>query len=143
MNFHRVKDKTNELSDLRLKGWVKGKSTGFTNLDEIFTLKVGFPLFIAGAPHCFCKGQLVHTSKGVKSIDKIKVGDKVLSYNHELKINEYRKVIDTPINLSNTEKILRIKMKDGTIINVTEKHRFYTGTEYLQIKDILLSLQKK
>ena len=34
-------------------------------------------------------------------------------------------------------------MKDGSEIKVTEDHRFFTGIEYLQIKDILLSLPKK
>ena len=51
MGFFKVEHKRNELSELRLNGWVKGVSTGFTNLDDIFSLKSGYPLFIAGAPH--------------------------------------------------------------------------------------------
>lgn len=51
MGFFKVEQKANELAELRRVGWVKGTSTGFANLDEIFTLKSGYPLFIAGAPH--------------------------------------------------------------------------------------------
>jgi hypothetical protein len=49
--IYRVRDKANELSELRQKGHTKGLSTGFTNLDENFTLKLGFPLFVAGSPY--------------------------------------------------------------------------------------------
>lgn len=51
VNYFKVQDKANQLSELRLNGWIKGESTGFLNLDEIFSLKSGYPLFIAGAPH--------------------------------------------------------------------------------------------
>lgn len=50
MGFFRVQNKTNELAELRLNGWVKGVSTGLTTLDEIFTLRSGYPLFVAGSP---------------------------------------------------------------------------------------------
>jgi hypothetical protein len=32
-----------------------------------------------------------------------------------------------------------IKMKDGTIIQVTENHKFFFGGSYVKIKDILLN----
>ncbi len=66
MAYHKVSHKTNELSEFRLNGWSKGEKTGYDNLDEIFSLKKGYPLFVAGAPHAgkteFILDMLVNTS---------------------------------------------------------------------------------
>ena len=51
MAYYRVRNKTNELNNLRQNGWVRGEDTGFKPLDEICSLKKGYPLFVAGAPH--------------------------------------------------------------------------------------------
>lgn len=51
MAYHRVEDKINQLSELRLNGWQRGLPTGYNCLDKIFSLKKGYPLFVAGAPH--------------------------------------------------------------------------------------------
>ena len=67
----------------------------------------------------------------------------VYSYNHEKRINEYRKVIDVSDNDNHKGKMYEITMKDGTKIKVTDNHRFFTGIEYLNIEKILLSLPDK
>lgn len=51
MGYFKVNQKTSELNKLRETGEVKGKSTGFSNVDESFTLLKGYPIFFAGAPH--------------------------------------------------------------------------------------------
>lgn len=51
MAYFKANQKISDLSKLRLDGWVKGNDTGFEPLDVIFSLKKGYPLFIAGAPH--------------------------------------------------------------------------------------------
>jgi hypothetical protein len=51
MAYHKVEHKSGELQDLRINGWVRGENTGFAPLDEICSLKKGYPFFVAGAPH--------------------------------------------------------------------------------------------
>lgn len=51
MAFFKAHQKTSELQDLRNNGWVRGLDTGFEPLDAICSLKKGYPIFIAGAPH--------------------------------------------------------------------------------------------
>lgn len=113
------------------------------NLDENFSTLTSQILLVTGRPSCFDKNRLVHTSKGVCEISKLNIGDSVLSYNHTKRINEYKRVIDVSINDNHPGKMYKIKMKDGSEIKVTDNHRFFTGSEYLQIKDILISLGNK
>lgn len=40
-----------ELNQLRESGFLKGEFTGFTGLYDIFSLKKGYPIYVAGAPH--------------------------------------------------------------------------------------------
>lgn len=51
MSYYRVRDKMPELSDLRNFSVTRGVNTGFEPLDAIMSLKKGYPLFVAGAPH--------------------------------------------------------------------------------------------
>jgi hypothetical protein len=50
MGYFKASQKANELTKLRMEGWISGTSTGIEPLDEIYTMKKGYPLFIAGAP---------------------------------------------------------------------------------------------
>lgn len=49
--YFQLKDVFSQISTLRDVGIPKGESCGLVALDEFFTLKKGFPLFIAGAPY--------------------------------------------------------------------------------------------
>ena len=49
--YFRVSDRTQQLHKLREESVLRGKYCGFNILDEIFTVKRGYPLYIAGAPH--------------------------------------------------------------------------------------------
>lgn len=65
--IYRAIEKQEEVSFIRESGHLKGLSTGFPSLDEIYTLKKGYPLFIAGSPHHgkteFVFDLLINTSK--------------------------------------------------------------------------------
>jgi hypothetical protein len=100
-------------------------------------------LHLWGGSGCFEARQLVVTKKGDKPISEIEIGDEVFCHNHKTGNDEFCKVTylhkyDNPI-----DKIYRIKMKDGIVIEVTENHHFFSGGAYLKIKDILLSLQNE
>lgn len=49
--FFRLFEVADQLGNLRDNGITKGESCGLVALDEFFSLKKGFPLFIAGAPY--------------------------------------------------------------------------------------------
>lgn len=51
MSYYRVRQKTSQLTELRQKAVTRGENTGFEPLDKILSLKKGYPLFVAGAPH--------------------------------------------------------------------------------------------
>lgn len=132
-----------ELREIRIHGDHPGYSTGWGYFDKYFK----FPPFgqlnvVTGCPGCFKKEQLIHTKTGVKPIGDVNPGDMVLSYNHEKRINEYRKVTATPVHKNHKGTLLKIKMKDGTIIVATDNHKFYTGTRYVKIKELLNELRK-
>lgn len=131
-----------DIRNLYENGIQKGKEIGHTAIDECITWETGRLAIVTGIPSCFTKEQLIHTSEGVKKISDIKEGDLVLSYSHERKIEQYKYVLNVNKFDVHTDKLYKIKLKDGTIIKVTGSHKFFTGVEYLQIEKILLSLGK-
>ena len=138
-----VFDWENDYDKFLLNGMRKGFIIGKPTFDKNFSTYTGQYIVVTGIPSCFNSEQLVHMSTGVKKISELVVGDKVYSYNHDKRINEYKKVIDTSNNRNHQGKMYEIVMKDGTKIKVTGNHRFFTGTQYLNIEDILLSLTNK
>lgn len=138
-----VMDWETKYDQFLLNGMEKGFTSGKKSFDKIFSTYTGQYIVVTGIPSCFDSERLVHTSTGVKKISELKVGDMVYSYNHEKRINEYRKVIDVSDNDNHKGKMYEITMKDGTKIKVTDNHRFFTGIEYLNIEKILLSLPDK
>lgn len=75
-----------------------------------------FGLLLGGSP-CFTKGNLVLTNKGLKPIEKIKIGDMVLTHR-----NRYRPVTQIGHKSADT---WRIKFSDTPEFLVTENHPFY------------------
>ncbi|RLI34891.1 hypothetical protein DRO66_08075 [Candidatus Bathyarchaeota archaeon] len=49
--YYKISDVQSKLNHLRNHGIQRGEYCGFEGLDEIYTAKKGYPLFIAGAPH--------------------------------------------------------------------------------------------
>lgn len=78
---------------------------------------------------CIKKGQQVKTIDGNKNIEDIEVGDLVLSYNIDTKVQEYKSVLKTFINLYKSQSynhFLQIELDDGRILEVTPNHKIYT-----------------
>jgi hypothetical protein len=94
-----------------------------------------------GGAGCFYSKQKIVTILGSKFISEIKNGDLVLSYNHKLQSYEFRPVLQKFKYDDHSDRLIEIKMKDGTIIKVTENHKFFLDGQYRHIKDILLDLQ--
>lgn len=126
-----------KIKEYRRDGFPEGDKLGYSNFDNLLSFRPGELTIITGIPNCFYSKQLIETDKGQKEISKVKVGDKVLSYNHKTKNNEYKAVLDTMINQEMKKKMILIKMKDGTEIKVTEDHKFFDGVKYTPIIEIL------
>ena len=103
---------------------------------------------------CFVAGtQVLMADKTTKSIEDVKVGDVVLSYN-EL-TNEYEnKTVTKLIVNPNTTNLARVNLVDGTSIEMNEYHPIYTeegwksltnheGLPTLSKEDKVLSVDRK
>lgn len=77
---------------------------------------------------CFIAGTLVSLQNSFKEIEKIQVGDIVLSYNEENHQNEYSRVLQTMIH-NTTEEIYDLYIEDETL-SVTGIHRFYVRRKH-------------
>ena len=73
---------------------------------------------------CFLAGTKVKTIYGFKNIEKIAVGDLVLSYNETTGKNEYKQVDKVFIHKNNTEDLYSLTI-DNKVLKVTSAHRFY------------------
>lgn len=83
----------------------------------------GQSINFAETTRCFVKGTLVHTNKGLVSIDKIKKGDKVLAFNTETGKTDFKAVNKTFKN--KTKRLVKLVLS-GETIRSTEEHPFLT-----------------
>lgn len=81
----------------------------------------------SGSGGCFLAGTKVMTLDGTKDINKVKVGDMVLTYNEATKNNEYHKVTHLFAYNPNeiNERLYTLKFDDKTTLKVSSTHRFY------------------
>lgn len=84
---------------------------------------------------CLPADTKVETIEGVKELADIKVGDKVLSYNHDKHKTEYKMVTRT-IKKEAPEVMYRLHLSNGTAIISTGNHPHYTSDGYKEAKDI-------
>lgn len=102
---------------------------------------------------CFLKGTKVVTNKGYKDINKVKVGDIVLTYNEATGNNEYHKVTQlfaySPDQIN--ERLYTLKFDDKSTLKVSSTHRFYikrngktnwVATKNLRVGDIVMYSDK-
>lgn len=73
------------------------------------------------AQQCFHPDTLVCTEHGTKKISELEEGDKVLSFNHTLGVDEYCAVEACSL-ISNEKKCLRIWVSDSEYFECTEDH---------------------
>jgi RHS repeat-associated protein len=73
---------------------------------------------------CFVAGTLVHTNKGLKAIEKIKAGDKVLSWDEHAKRFEYKTVAQAFVKQAS--RLVRVYVAgEGGPVVATPEHPFY------------------
>ena len=95
---------------------------------------------------CFIAGTLVTTRSGLKPIEKIVIGDYVLSRNEETGENSYKKVIDTLVR--STQEICTIELENGKIKSTTGhlfmvKDKWWKAALELEIGDVLITSEEK
>ena len=120
-------------------GNASGKTSSSGNSDGGGTNTSGSGITGGG---CFLKGTKVVTINGAKDIDKIKIGDLVLTYNEGTNNNEYHKV--TKLYAYNpdeiNEELYTLTFDDKSILQVSSTHRFYIKRNnqilWLSTKDI-------
>ena len=76
---------------------------------------------------CFEKGTEVLTNNGYKDISKLKVGEKVLSYNENTKKNEYAKIIKVYKHEKVSDTLFSLTINE-TIVKASSEHPFYIKT---------------
>ncbi|EQA38263.1 intein C-terminal splicing domain protein, partial [Leptospira inadai serovar Lyme str. 10] len=84
---------------------------------------------------CFVAGTLVRTKEGFKPIEKIRVGEYVLSHNENTGKLSFEKVTETFIH--DVPLIHKITYTNGTTVETTWNHPFYVkGQGWTQVKDL-------
>ena len=87
---------------------------------------------------CFLAGTKVMTTMGLKDINKVKIGDMVLTYNEKRGINEYhlvtKKFYFKPNEID--ESLYTLSIDDKTSLQVSSTHRFYIkrNNEFLWLR---------
>ena len=74
---------------------------------------------------CFLAGTKIVIENGYEDIDKLKIGDYILTYNEEKGINEYKKVSYVFV-FNDLDEILYTIKTDDTEMRLTHHHRVYT-----------------
>ncbi|WP_317648954.1 polymorphic toxin-type HINT domain-containing protein [Leptospira borgpetersenii] len=73
---------------------------------------------------CFVEGTLVLTGRGLKTIEKIKVGEEVLAYDPKTETQTFKSVVRLFRN--ETEELVKIKFGNDMEVVTTPGHRFFT-----------------
>lgn len=93
-------------------------------------------IVLEGSSGCFNPSQTIVTKDGVKPLSEIRNGEYVLSYNEKTQVEEYRVVEQHHVH-ANQKKCLRITLKNGSVIECTEDHKFYYGGNWIPIRQLL------
>lgn len=92
-------------------------------------------VLVSGGRDCFTGNQKVITYNGVKPIKDIVKRDLVLTYNEITHQKEYKPVFKTRSVVKN--RMVNIKLKDGSSIRCTPDHQFYHNGGWVKVKDLL------
>lgn len=110
------------LSWHKLRAWV---DANWRSLDE----------YVYVFDECLTADTKVKTSDGEKEIADLKIGDKVLSYNHAKNTLEYKKITRL-IKREAPQRMYRLLLRNGTVIISTGNHPHWTQDGYKEVKDI-------
>lgn len=126
----------NNLFYKMLKLFVDNRKNKFWSEEKQKDLTKKVVICNEGGSRCFGKDQLVVTDKGSVPISLIEKGDLVLTLNESNGKEEYKEV-DCLNSMRNTKKTLKIKLKNGKEIIVTDDHEFYHEGAWVAIKHLL------
>ena len=84
---------------------------------------------------CFAGNTKINTRNGYEEIQNIRIGDKILTYNHSKCIIEEKPVVRVD---SKKSSIYRLEFENGREIETTGNHKFYTNRGYKTVEEILL-----
>ena len=110
--------------------WEKVKESGMSLILDVFAAK-GATLV------CFPAGTKVHTQWGLADIEKLEVGVPVLTYNEVSNRLEYKKVKKVMRRM--TRRMCALELSNGTTLEVTPEHRFFTNGEWTPIEELNVS----
>ena len=107
--------------------WEKIKASGISLILDVFAAK-------GATTVCFSAGTKVHTQWGLADIEKLEVGVPVLTYNEETDEKEYKKVKKVMRRM--TRRMCAMELSNGTTIEVTPEHRFFSNGEWTPIEEL-------
>ena len=107
--------------------WEKIKESGMSLILDVFAAK-------GATTVCFPAGTKVHTQWGLADIEKLEVGVPVLTYNEETGEQEYKKVKKVMRRM--TLRMCALELSNGTTIEVTPEHRFFSNGEWIPIEEL-------
>ena len=107
--------------------WEKIKASGMSLILDVFAAK-------GATTVCFPAGTKVHTQWGLADIEKLEIGVPVLTYNEETGEQEYKKVKKVMCRM--TRRMCALELFNGTTIEVTPEHRFFSNGEWTPIEEL-------
>jgi hypothetical protein len=92
-------------------------------------------VFAGGGAGCFLRGTIINTQSGITPIEKVRVGETVLSFCDITNKTVKRKVVKTFNHAAppNGWKCVYLKLKNGSEIKCTESHEFYIKGNWVAI----------
>ena len=114
-------------TDDEMSTWEKVKASGMSLILDVFAAK-------GATTVCFPAGTKVHTQWGLADIEKLEVGVPVLTYNEETGEQEYKKVKKVMRRM--TRRMCALELSNGTILEVTPEHRFFSNGEWTPIEEL-------
>ena len=89
-----------------------------------------------GGTYCFAPDTLVFTQRGNIPIRDVKAGELVKTLDESSGLPRWNKVLET-MEYANTKATIRIKMKDGSILEATEDHEIFFEGGWKTLKEIV------
>jgi len=72
---------------------------------------------------CFIAGTKIHTEEGIKNIEDVEEGDKVITFNHDTDAAEYKEVIE--LMFKEKENVVKYTFENGSELTGTKDHPLY------------------
>jgi len=90
--------------------------------DSFFVSSSQSAFIVHNAP-CFLAGTKIHTETGIKNIEDVKVGELVMTFNHDNDASEYKEVLE--VMFKENECVITYVFEDETELTGTKDHPIY------------------